>query len=325
VLRYKQPGKRQFRVPLNVNLGGLEIPIGLGLITLLLFALCITNLFTKEVATIAGMFFTVAFFAAFAVTEKVTKKHSSEHAELDQFNINARADLSPESVGARPGNILVPVSNDNALYHLSAVLDRVRPERKDVVVLHMRLLQRKGSGEAELHTDQMFGSVEQRLFTHALSLAEKYGKTIRLAVIATNDIWDAILGAAMNLQSQTIVLGRSSKWTTAEQARQIGLAWERLPDPRPRFNLEIYAPGGQHELFLLGPHAPHLTANEVNLVHRLWLKLSDPVSPEELHHHDIVHFALNKIEQDLADGRESDVHLQLKEHLQQNRLRKTPT
>jgi amino acid transporter len=325
VLRYKQPGKRQFRVPLNLNLGGLEIPIGLGLITLVLFALCITNLFTKEVATIAGLFFTVAFFAAFAVTEKVTKKHSSEHAELDQFNIHACSDLSPGSVGARPGNILVPVSNDNALYHLSAVLDRVRPERRDVVVLHMRLLQRKGSGEAELDTDQMFGSVEQRLFTQALSLAEKYGKTIRLAVIATNDVWDAIMGAAMNLQSETIVLGRSSKWPAAEQARQIGLAWERLPDPRPRFNLEIYAPGGQHELFLLGPHAPHLTANEVNLVHRLWLRLSDPASPEELHHHDIVHFALNRVEQELADGRESEIQLQLKEHLQKNRLRKTTT
>jgi len=53
--------------------------------------------------------------------------------------------------------------------------------------------------------------------------------------------------------------------------------------------------------------------------------LSDPVSPEELHHHDIVHFALDKVAQELADGRESEIYLQLKEHLQKNRLRKTPT
>jgi amino acid transporter len=325
VLRYTQPGKRQFRVPLNFNIGSLEIPLGLGFITVTLFALCIINLFTKEVATIAGILFTCAFFAAFAVTEKITKKHATEHPELDQFNISARSDLTPECVGARPGNILVPVSNEKALYHLSAVLDRVRPERKDVVVLHMRLLQRNSSGEAELATDQMFGSVEQHLFTQALSLAEKYGKTIRLAVIATNDVWDAILGAAANLESATIVLGHSSKWSTAEQARQIGLAWERLPDPRPRFNLEIYAPGGQHELFLLGPHTPHLTSNEVNLVHRLWLRLNDTVSPEELHHHDIVHFALNEVEQEIAQGKEPDVSQRLKEHLEQNRLRKAPT
>jgi amino acid transporter len=325
VLRYKQPGKRLFRVPLNFNLGSLEIPLGLGLITAVLFALCIVNLFTKEVATIAGVLFTCAFFAAFTVTEKITKQHSTEHAELDQFNINAHSDLTPESVGARPGNILVPISNEKALYHLAAVLDRVRPERRDVVVLHMRVLQRNASGEEELAAEQMFGSVEQHLFTQALSMAEKYGKTIRLAVIATNDIWDAILGAAANLESATIVLGQSSKWAIAEQARQIGLAWERLPDPRPRFNLEIYTPGGQHEFFLLGPHAPHLTANEVNLVHRLWLQLIDTVSPEELHHHDIVHFALNRVEKDIAEGKQPDISEALKEHLKQNRLRKTAT
>jgi amino acid transporter len=323
VLRYKQPGKRQFRVPLNFNIGSLEIPLGLGFITLVLFALCIINLFTKEVATIAGILFTFAFFTAFAVSEKITKSHATEHAELDQFNINAHSDLTPESVGARPGNILVPVSNEKALYHLAAVLDRVRPDRRDVVVLHMRLLQRKGSGEAELATDQMFGSVEQHLFTQALSMAEKYGKTIRLAVIATNDIWDAILGAAVNLGSATIVLGHSSKWSTAEQARQIGLAWERLPDPRPRFNMEIYAPGGQHEHFLLGPHTPNLTANEVNLVHKLWLRFTDTVSPEELHHHDIVHFALDEMEQELGEGKEMEVSLRLKEHLKKNRLHKS--
>src|SRR5437868_9530496 len=36
VLRYKQPGQREFRVPFNLKLGDLEIPIGLGLITLVL-------------------------------------------------------------------------------------------------------------------------------------------------------------------------------------------------------------------------------------------------------------------------------------------------
>src|SRR5215510_10911621 len=40
VLRYKQPGKRGFRVPLNLKLGTLEIPLGLGLITFILLALC---------------------------------------------------------------------------------------------------------------------------------------------------------------------------------------------------------------------------------------------------------------------------------------------
>ena len=39
VLRYKQPGDREFRVPLNLKIGNVEIPVGLALITLTLFAL----------------------------------------------------------------------------------------------------------------------------------------------------------------------------------------------------------------------------------------------------------------------------------------------
>src|SRR5713101_1943164 len=48
VLRYKEPGQREFRVPLNLKIAGVEIPIGLGLITLVLVALCVINLFTKQ-------------------------------------------------------------------------------------------------------------------------------------------------------------------------------------------------------------------------------------------------------------------------------------
>jgi hypothetical protein len=106
-----------------------------------------------------------------------------------------------------------------------------------------------------------------------------------------------------------IVLGRSGKVSLAEEAREIGLAWEQLPDPRPPFNLEIFTPGGQREFFLLGPHAPNLTSNEVRLVHRLWLRFSDLVSPGELHHHDVVHFALDEVMKELEDGKEADPHL----------------
>ena len=80
VLRYKQPGEREFRVPFNVKIGSLEIPIGLGVITAILFALCITNLFTKEVATISGAAFTLIFFAIFTVSEHKTRRHATAHA-----------------------------------------------------------------------------------------------------------------------------------------------------------------------------------------------------------------------------------------------------
>ena len=318
-LRYKQPGAREFRVPFNFKLGDVEIPVGLILITLTLLALCTINLFTKEIATISGIVFTAAFFATFAVAERITKKRGNATADLDQFNVASRTDLTAETVGARPGNVLVPVSNYHALYHLGAVLDRVKTERRDIVVLHVQVMRRTGSGEVELEADQLFGSIEQFLFTKALSMAEQRGKPIRLAVVAANELEDGILRAAANLQSSTIVLGRSAKMGLAEQARQFGLAWEGLPDPRPQFNLEIYTPGGDHEFFLLGPHAPNLTRNEVNLVHQLWLRLSERLRPEELHHHDVVHFALNELKQELMDGKEEELVRRLREHMIQNK------
>ncbi len=323
-LRYKRPGFREFRVPLNLQIGGVEIPVGLVLITITLLGLCTINLFTKQIATISGIIFTAAFFATFTIAERITKRRDTTDAGLDQFNVASRTELSTATLGVRPSNVLVPISNYHALYHLGAVLDRVKTERRDIVVLHVQVLQRSGSSEVEFETDQLFGSIEQYLFTKALSMAEQRGKPVRLAVVAANDLWDGILRAAVNLQSSTIVLGRSTKMSLAEQARQFGLAWEALPDPRPPFNLEIFTPQGEHEFFLLGPHAPNLTRNEVNLVHQLWLRLGDLVRPEELHHHDVVHFALNEVKQELMEGKEQDVAQRLKDHLVQNKAQRNP-
>src|SRR5262249_56897205 len=50
VLRFKDPAPREFKVPLNVRVGKYELPIGLGLIFLILFAAAVMNLLTKETA-----------------------------------------------------------------------------------------------------------------------------------------------------------------------------------------------------------------------------------------------------------------------------------
>jgi amino acid transporter len=325
VLRYKRPGKREFRVPLNLRFGNIEVPLGLGLITLTLFALCIINLFTKQVATLSGVVFTVVLFGIFAITERVTGGSGFAHAELDQFNLEQESELTPEAVGARPGNILVPVSNVHALYHLGNVLDRVKPGRRDVVVLHVRVLRRAASGEFELEAEQLFGSIEQQLFSQALSMAEKRGKSIRLAVVAANDLWDGILRAASSLQSSTIVAGRSAKEANEEQAKHIGDAWEKLGDPKPQFNLEIHLPTGDKIFKVLGPHAPNLTTNEVNLLHRLWLRFNDSLPAQELHHHDVVHFALQEVQKELEEGQEHEVVDRLRAHLEANLKKKTPS
>ena len=61
VLRFKDRRPREFKVPLNIRLGSVDVPVGLGLIALLLTATAVANLFTKEVATVSGLVFTAIF------------------------------------------------------------------------------------------------------------------------------------------------------------------------------------------------------------------------------------------------------------------------
>jgi amino acid transporter len=324
VLRYKEPGKREFRVPLNFRIGKTEIPLGLALITLTLIALCGINLFTKEVATISGISFTIIFFVVFEISEKVTRKRASKRAELDQFNIEQGDNLTPQALGVRPGNVLVMIRNYNTLYNLAATLDRVDPHNQDVVALHLRFLGRADAGEYELEPEQFFSSEEQTLFTRALALAEKKGKTIHLAVAGATEKWDAILRSAQSLQSSVVVLGASPNRPLTEEARIAGLAWERLPDPKPQLTLVVYTPTGQEQVFYLGPHAPHLTPKEVDLLHGIWLELSNDVAPEEIHHHDVVHFALEELRKELSNSQRQEVVCRLRQHLQEIKDRRAP-
>ena len=176
-----------------------------------------------------------------------------------------------------------------------------------------------------LRPDQLFSTIEQLLFTKVLALAEKEGKSVRLAVAASNDLWDGILRAASNLQSSSIVVGSSSKMPINEQAREVGVAWERMQEPRPRLALDIFTPGGQERIFYLGPHAPHLTPKEIDLLHDIWLRLSEELPGEDLHHHDIVHFALTELMREMPQEQSNGMLDRLREHLHEIKDRRPPT
>jgi hypothetical protein len=199
------------------------------------------------------------------------------------------------------------VRNYNTLHNLRAVLDRVDTHAQDVVVLHLRFLQRAGGGEYELAAEQLFSVEEQTLFTRALEVSERNGKTIHLAVAAATDKWDAILRAAQSLQSATVVLGGSPNTPAAEDARVAGLAWERLPEPKPELTLEIHVQGEEPHVYYLGPHAPQLTSEEIDLLHGLWLEVSREMAPQEVHHHDVVRVALDHLRREMGDSRRDDV------------------
>src|SRR5213075_1397907 len=109
--------------------------------------------------------------------------------------------------------------------------------------------------------------------------------------------------------------GASPNTAVVEDARLAGLAWERLADPKPQLALQFYFPSGQDQIFYLGPHAPHLTPKEIELLHAIWLEFSTEVAPEEIHHHDVVHFALEELEHAIRNSKRPEVLGRLRQHL----------
>src|SRR6266851_6710607 len=89
VLRFKDRSPREWKVPLNIKLDGMELPLGLGIIAALLFSIAGINLITKQVATVSGVAFTLVFFTLFLVSERINerKRGNAQHVEMDQFRL----------------------------------------------------------------------------------------------------------------------------------------------------------------------------------------------------------------------------------------------
>ena len=88
--------------------------------------------------------------------------------------------------------------------------------------------------------------------------------------------------------------------TPSQQAKAFGDAWERLPQPRPQLTLEILdEKTGKQMFFNLGPHPPRLWPEDIELLHKLWLNLTDRGPGYKLHHRDVVRVALRRLETEL--------------------------
>ncbi len=307
VLRYKRPSQQEWKVPLNFRIRGIEIPAGLGLITIALFGLATVNVLTKKTATVSGAIFTLVFFATFELSERYYRSRKEQHnPEMEKFSVQVSDDVSLQSVDIRPGCVVVAVRNPNRLDHLQKVLTKTDTKKMDIVALSVRVVDPASSGEHALDPQQIFAEDETRLFSKVVNLAEKAGKTVRLLAVPATDPDLAWLEIARSLQASRIVAGRSGKMSPDEQARCAGQAWESLPEPRPSVSFEIVLGNSDSQFYNLGPHPPRLWPEDVELAHRLWLQLSDRFGAR-LHHRDIVGVALRRMASDLASEKAGNV------------------
>jgi amino acid transporter len=299
VLRWKYKGERGSKVPVNIRIGNVELPVGLFCVFLTLLTIALVNLVTKSVATETGISFTVAFFTIFAISERrnfakhqLTQQQMKEHFQLEQQDTIGR-----EALQVRAGGVLVTMRDPVNPYALKWALVRTRTDQQDIVVLTARMM---GAGGPEYVDNQIFSEHEQMLFTKAVSVAESFGKHISLLVVPAGDIFAALVQAANSLEVAALVSGLSTRMSAQEQAFHIGQAWETLPEPKRQFTFYVVMPDGEAEAFHIGPHAPSLRAEDVQLVHRLWLNFRRDPEMQGLHHSDIMTYALTRLAMDYA-------------------------
>jgi amino acid transporter/nucleotide-binding universal stress UspA family protein len=233
VLRFKDHTPRAFRVPLNFHIGKIEIPVGLGIIFLIVFSSALANLLTKEVATISGLIFTGSFLTVFVITEQVNerRRRGAKHEHLEQFNQQVVSEIRSDDLGlTKPYRKLVAIRSPHNLFMLEKALAENDPNTTDVVVMTAKMQIPGGeTGTGRLDLD----NYDQQLMTAVVERAEKAGKKVKPLIVPTNSPLHAILRTAKDLNAQEVVVGASNKFTAEEQLDQIAFYWINLHDGRP--------------------------------------------------------------------------------------------
>jgi hypothetical protein len=245
ILRFKRPEPRQFKVPLNIRAGRYELPVGLGLIFLVLLAAAMANLLTKKVATEWGLGFTVAVLTMFLISERYRARRQSTLTEhVEQFNQEAVPELTPAGLKlTKPNRKLVAIRSAAHLDVLDAALKETDAETTDIIVMKAKLTHPDGTGAPEQDNLDVY---DQQLMTAVVTHGEAIGKQVHPLIVPTNHPLDAILRTAKSLQVQQLilgatpnrhiqeaVLGSSRRITPQRQLARIEEKWAALHDGRP--------------------------------------------------------------------------------------------
>jgi len=262
VLRYKDKRPREWKVPLNLNIGKIHIPFGLILISAILFFVAMTNLFTKPIATVSGLIFTVSFFTIFLISETYNRKkimkeknisedefHSAEHSRvLEHFNLEDESAITPELIGSElPDRVMVAVRDPNNLDHLKKVINETDTEKTDLIVMIARVFKDKMNVEVrqELESDELY------LFSQVVDTAEKIGKPVLPIVVPTNNAFFSIMNVAHSLQVREVIIGLSAKYRPDIQLQQLALMWGTVhSDENTHIRIRIITENVEHTIDL---------------------------------------------------------------------------
>lgn len=233
VLRFKDKRPRAFEVPLNFNIGSVRFPVGILLIFLVLVSVAVVNLFTKSIATVAGIAFTILFLIIFNVSEQLNNRRKAELKKksrgtismaelekLEKFNQETGIKITPDSIGSEQASrVLVAVKNPKNLEHFNEAIDTVDTDRADLVVMTVRVMTGSESFNPEMTRE------ERELFTEVVNIAEEVGKPVIPLIVPSYNAFFSIINAAKELGVKEVYLGESERFSMETELEQLAMIW----------------------------------------------------------------------------------------------------
>ncbi len=187
LVRLRRPREESpFRVPVNLWIFGREWPLGLWAIAVAVGSTWLAMLASGDAPTIGASLALAGVASVFAASARRAPVVPAD--EGDAFRLLPSTELSMDKVSVRPGGVLVTVRNPHALEHVARALDAAAD--RDVVVMTARLL--GVDGEFEDPRDTKPTATERVLFSNIVAMAERYGRTVRLLIVPSYNVFDAI-------------------------------------------------------------------------------------------------------------------------------------
>jgi len=228
ILRFKDPERpRGFKVPLNIKIGDTELPIGLGLIFLILLISAVTNALTKEIATEAGLCFTLALFTLFSVTEyfRQTPVQAEGTEALDQFNEIVTDSVTPQTLKlTHPHRKVVAVRASTHLEALDKVLDETDADSTDIITMTANVRPLGGLDSEPVPV----GRYEQELMNAIEKRAETAGKPVIPIIVSTNNALHAVMQTVQSVNAQELYLGTSERFSPDELLNRCVYHWSQM-------------------------------------------------------------------------------------------------
>lgn len=229
LLRFRDRSPREYKVPLNVRVRGVEVPVGLALIFLILLFSAVSNTLTKEIATVGGLAFTTLFLTMFTITERLgARRTASEEVpeRLTQFSQKPATGVDRASLElAKPYCLLVSIRSSQNLFMLEKALSETDPEITDIVVMTAKVVRWVEPVSTEVSELDKY---DRDLMTAVLDRAEAAGKTVIPLIIPTNDALYAIVRTAKDLKANQLVVGLSNLSSAEDQISVLVREWRKV-------------------------------------------------------------------------------------------------